>query len=246
MPNQPLLTGVVSFLSHISAIARWLLLTLAVSVAAVLVISAIALSSGGPIAQFGTVACLGCLGIVILPTLAYFAACCVAIVVDSANGADEITSWPELDFLVWLPRSFFVVDAVVYSGAPGLAWFWLLSLFGAPDWLRLSGEAISLFVLFPIVLLSMLDNNSLVNPFSRPVWESLSISRRHWMVFFGEAALLVGAAALGGWFFAWCGQSTLLLAAAWLVVLVMVYCRLLGRLVWACQQPASFQRIKAL
>ena len=242
LPGNPLLTGVWAFFGYRSTVTYCLLLSLAACLITVLIRSAVALMGGGGIAQFWALVCFAFLAILTPAALFGLAACCVAVVADSANGADEISRWPNIDFLEWLPDSFYVINGMFFGGMPGLALYWLLGLVGAPTWLGTLAALIPVLMLFPVALLSMLENGSLLNPFSGPVWDSLTTARRYWKVFFAQAALLALVGWLGCLLLVQGGQLTVFFASAWLVVAVMLYCRLLGRLAWVCQEAAPINK----
>ena len=82
---------------------------------------------------------------------------CLAILQESAAGSDEVTSWPDLNFVDWMFDSLYVVLALFYSITPGMLIGAALGCAGLPAWLTSSITGIGFFVLFPIVQLSLLE-----------------------------------------------------------------------------------------
>ena len=161
------------------------------------------------------------------------AACGLTILHDTSHGADAIESWPNLLRLEGLGEFVYTVNALVLSALPGLLatplWHWL----GIS---RTLGIAVTVPVLFPIFLLSMLETRSPTDPVSLAVWRSLLYAWRAWLAFYlvalaaalVTAALAVAAIRHAGWAVGLVAAGALL-TAAW-----MIYFRLLGRLAWFC------------
>ncbi len=164
--------------------------------------------------------------------LAFGGACAVAIVSDTANGCDRIARWPGAVFLDWIGESLLVVCGFAAAAAAGVGVGWLLRETGRQN----DGvAALAAFLLFPVVLLSMFDNESMFDPLSSRVCRTFWVCPDAWGAFYACAALVVGAAATilaialpGGpaWGILLSGAAV---ALAWLVTF-----RLLGRLALAC------------
>lgn len=154
----------------------------------------------------------------------------LAILIDTAYGYDKIENWPDGTFGEWIVESMLVVSALLLSLTPvGIALYTLKSI----DFLAMPYFPINFVMVFPIVLLSMLETNSALNPLSPPVWRSLPSVWRAWAVFYLETAVLV----IGGWYAvralliaSFSGKS--LAACALLIAGLLIYFRLLGRLAW--------------
>ncbi len=109
------------------------------------------------------------------------AACGLTVLHDTSHGADAIESWPNLLRLEGPGELVYTLSAVVLSALPGLLstslWRWL----GVP---RPLGIAVTVPVLFPIFLLSMLETRSPTDPVSLAVWRSVLYAWRAWLAFY--------------------------------------------------------------
>jgi hypothetical protein len=174
----------------------------------------------------------------------FASACALAVVRDSANGADEIENWPGGAFTDWIGDPLYIFIASCVSALPGAGLDWLLAHFGLP-----SGVAApaGVFLLFPVVLLSMLEAESPLGAASSAVWRTFAVAANGWAGFYLAAATLVAVTAavtasasilIGGLF----GEfvASMALVAAWLI-----YFRLLGRLGWYCADRTSRAARKA-
>ncbi len=227
LPRNPLKTNVFRCFAHWRA---WAFVA-AIAAADALFLGAVALSAsiGEENAVAGTL-----LGVVIGGSTAviagvvsgYFGA---VVLTDSAEGWDEFQELAPFDFWEWLGEAIFVAMAVVYSLLP-VSLLAILSAVGLPAWVIGIGSILSWFALFPIVLLSMLENASLAGPYSRKIWSSLRRHPRPWKWFYGLAAGIVIPVALltivplPGWL--------LPLLAVAMAVVTVAYFRILGRLAW--------------
>ncbi|MDZ7615861.1 MAG: hypothetical protein U1E05_02590 [Patescibacteria group bacterium] len=164
--------------------------------------------------------------------LVVFCANMVIVVIETAAGSDSIEGWPDGPYQDWMPDASYVVNALVFSAIPGVVVKRLLtgdSMPGGP-WLT-----VSIFLGFPIVLLSLFEWGSAIRPCSGAVLASLYRSWWAWGLFYAATAVLLSAATtlavlalveLGGW--------GIVLAAPILVGMLLIYFRLLGRLGLAC------------
>jgi len=160
--------------------------------------------------------------------LAFASACAAAIVTDTANGCDRIARWPGALFLDWIGESLLVGCGFLATAAAGFGVALLLRGTGRPN----DGvAAIAAFVLFPVVLLSMFENESIFEPLSWPVCRTVGVCPDAWGAFYACMGMVVGAAAsilvlvlpgLDTWGIVLSGVAV---AVAWLVIF-----RLLGRL----------------
>jgi hypothetical protein len=157
----------------------------------------------------------------------------VTVVRETSYGADAIESWPNFFLLEGLGDSLYVVNGLILTSLPGVLavplWRWL-------DVSRSLGIAITIPVLFPIVLLSMLDRNSPVSPLGPTVWRSVLHGWRVWLGFYvttlAAAAMAVGLAAAAARYGGLVGGMAVagaMIGAGWIV-----YFRLLGRLAAFC------------
>jgi len=150
------------------------------------------------------------------------------IVTETANGADRIEEWASEDFVDWAFEALYLVNSVVLSLLVG----WGVQALAPrlPPDVTVIG---SLFLLFPVILLSMLETGSAMNPISPALLKSLFLQWWAWLGFYVLAAMLLVAVAgvvLGLWLgigFWSAFPASLAIAPA-----LMIYFRLLGRLGW--------------
>lgn len=168
----------------------------------------------------------------------------LAILVDTSYGNDEVESWPKATFLNWHRESLSLVLACAYSILPGLG---IIAIIRLPDSIFFGYWLIaffSLFLLFPFVLLSMLDGETILLPLSSRVTKSVSLHFKTWLSFYFLSGVL--AITFGGLFqvllsYAFCYVFSYVIilissivSSFVLVTVLMIYFRLLGRLAWCC------------
>lgn len=177
-------------------------------------------------------------GAVVLPIWVWVASAYgMTILRETSCGIDAVKDWPRVLTVEGLGEISFIATGVILALLPGV----LLS----PLWNRLEvptpwGVGVCAMLLFPMILLSMLEANSPTHCASWDMWKSLILGWRAWLLFhlttFAAALALVG---LGSIVLPRIGR-------AWGVVVVgvvaalawMVYFRLLGRLAWFGTHPA--------
>lgn len=243
-PRWTFFSGIFSFPAYRNSWPRWLGLSLGLIVplwvgwCAV----ALALSPAGPWIEalpwilamvLGATAFV--LGIV-WATVAFANLLC--ILRDTAYGHDEVENWPEPVFVDWLIDSFFVLSSLGVAALIGLAFAQGLGYFIGPGASLLLPA--SLLIAFPVVLLSTLETNFPLNPFSWPVWRSLLSGWWAWGLFYVETTTLIvaagGLALVAAYYVPILGPAP---AAPVLVAVLMIYFRLLGRLAWRCGEGAA-------
>jgi len=235
--KAPFTIGVLEFLFQPSALFRWILYGVgAAAMIGVMHFSAAkeaTAASGSDIlyARFLMLITMMMFGVGFVVWVAPFAVCCLAIVEDTANGSDEITSWPDYNFMEWFLKATYVPVAALVSGFPGIVLGSFIVSSGAfpPIVVALTVLA-SWIVLFPLVLCSMLAENSVLAPYSKNTYRSLKAASDAWMMFYVFAILigLLGALALALASY----PMTSPVGAIALVMLAFLFFRLLGRMMW--------------
>lgn len=113
--------------------------------------------------------------------------CGFAIMHAVANEEITVTEWPILDPFNWLSQLFVVVAAASLVVVP----FWAVCVvIGVPTLLTAAIAMFSVYALFPFVLLSMLDMNSALIPFSAELARSITKCDEAWGGFYFSSGLL--------------------------------------------------------
>jgi hypothetical protein len=170
-------------------------------------------------------------------TMGFAMAHCRSILEETAYGGDAVQNWPGFDWKGWILTFFFV--AAVLGEATALSYLLALpQLMGSP-----LPAVILTFVLFPVFLLSALENDNPFIPIAMPVLRSFKTVWWAWLLFYVMTAVLVAA-----WFVvALVGLAThppgpylsVFVSGPLFAVVMMIYARLLGRLTWCASQEDS-------
>jgi hypothetical protein len=166
-------------------------------------------------------------------TMGFAIAHCRSIVEETAYGADEIENWPPFDWKGWILTFFFA--AIVLAEALAAAYVLAVPrLMGSPlPWLVIT------FLLYPVLLLSALENDSPFVPIAMPVLKSFKTLWWAWWLFYVETALLIVfwlAVTFVGMFVLRQPYLTVFVSGPLLAAVLMIYARLLGRLIWCASQ----------
>lgn len=214
--------------SHWVALSLWMLFVVALAREAVMIGTLT-----HPLTWFACAMMSAVAGLLLLTWLIRASGTLMDIVRDTANGADQVEPSDEL----WIDRLFeFLFPATAFGLAVllGVGVDRLLTLVGLAT---LWAVPLVVFLLFPIVLLSMLEVGSPLGVVSLPVLSSLRAAWPAWLLFYVQTLLLFGAVSGAGWLASlahfWLGAIVAIVAEVWML---MVYCRLLGRLAWYCGQ----------
>jgi hypothetical protein len=103
---------------------------------------------------------------------------------------------------------------------------------GDLSWLPI---AISVLILFPFILLSMLETNSAMTPFSLKIWDGLHLAPEAWSATYALSLAIWGVFAAIDWAskeFISVPEISSAIGALSFVAALFVYYRLLGRLAW--------------
>src|SRR5262249_13425339 len=213
------------------AVAQWIFTSLGLLIIAYLAQMAIlGFISGGP---FGGVSA-GCFGagalFIAILTFSYLSGCLLDIVTNSAYNMDKAHDWPDSN---WGNRVFLLVRMIfllAIVGLPAAGIGWLGSLSDPSGWLFAAPHA---FLIFPVLLLSSLEADSLVAPVSKPILRSLVFLPHAWLSFYILAAVLTVAVGYATWELFWRSPMIMpLVAAPATAAAIFIYARLLGRLAW--------------
>jgi hypothetical protein len=238
LPRRPLFSGVFGFPFRADALEPTIKLTSGAVIVKLLIAAALSLGAvgGGGIFALGPAAgsmFLGMIGcVLLLGWIMAASASGLTVLRDTSYGADAIGQWPSVLALEGLGDSVYLSAALSISAMPGAILGVVAEQLGTPASLDV---VLSVWLLFPVILLSMLDNNTPMNPLSPPVWRSVFSAWRAWVPF-----QTVALAATGLFWLTevvtrragllWNATATgIFLGVAW-----MVYFRSLGRLAWYC------------
>lgn len=238
--KAPLVYGIIEFLFRPTTILRWvffaILFTVVVGIAKL----------GIAYAQQAVVLFILWAGVPVLGVWLFsFAAAFHAIVEATGNGDDEVATWPDWNVFGWFGPSLFVLIAAVLSALPG-------GLIAAALALSLSEPLVAIFaiaapvvlsmmLLFPFIYCSMLIEDNIFAFASAYTFRSLTIAGDAWMYFcmYSLGLVLLGTCAVGTLI-----ANNMVFTAVGAVAsmaLLMVYARLIGRLMWvAAQRDAKY------
>ncbi len=235
LPRWPFITGTFSFPFYSGTLPRAVVLTLWSLVADKLLMESMQLGTAGdPRATFLS-AILGSTTLMVtVMWLAFASACALAVVRETANGCDKMPEWPGIAFFDWFLDPLYLFDSVCVGLMPGAGLVWCLTLSGRA---AQAVPLVSLFFLFPVALLSMLEKGSPLAAISGPVLRSLRTAWRGWAGFYVATIALLAAAGnvlLAVWH---AGEFWGIMVASPVLVIVWLVCfRLLGRLAWYCAE----------
>jgi hypothetical protein len=209
-------------------LARWAAMSFGLSIALTLgakAIEALGLLEGNltGVSLMGLFIAIAAIGMMIL-AMSYSITSCLAAIQDTADGHDlpQDNTFPEWD--QWL----YTLLSWVMVGAAAAAVGFPLSLAIGP-----MAFAISFLLLFPILLLSAMEADSFIMPFSPPVLRSLGYYAHGWLMFYLVSIGLITLVAYGfDYAYRESPVTTLLLSGPVLAALLLIYARLIGRLAW--------------
>ncbi len=154
-----------------------------------------------------------------------------AIMQSVANEEERVTEWPVVDFWAWIGPLFVAVAALVVAAGPS----WMLGqYFFGLSLMTTTMAMASLYLLYPFVLLSMLNEQSVLVPFSVVVSKSVTRSSEQWGVLYLSAGIVFFALFMI-YMVAFTAISvvTTTLAIAATVAAVFIYFGLIGRLAFS-------------
>lgn len=161
--------------------------------------------------------------------IALSVACGFAILFGVANQHERIEDWPTVDPTGWFESLWLVITATAIAVGPAYV---VATVFGAPPVIKIGVVMFSVYAAFPIILLSMLDMQSVTSPFSPDVSKSITRCQEEWGAFYFSAGLLF--AGLYGYFVMISPTPTSIAIGVVLsIFVVFTYFAILGRLALA-------------
>jgi DNA-directed RNA polymerase subunit RPC12/RpoP len=236
-PRWTFFSGVVSFLWQGAGPLYWgvlsggLLVSSLVGLLAISWIGAITPGYGGIGPAMIALVLVAAFGPVVAWTVSYGASCFLAVMRDTANGADLITEWPQLAFSERLGD----LLRVVYHGglALGLSYGAGLAAQGLGPGALPAFTIVGGVLLFPFLTISSLESQRTIWPFSAVVFGSLLRLWWGWLLMYLEIASLLAVWGLTVIFtFASSPYLTALWSSPILAAVSLVSARLFGRLIW--------------
>jgi hypothetical protein len=222
-PRWTFFSGVFGYPWRGANLSRWAAMSFGLGVSLALCIKTIELLSTWDGDLLGLLMIVGAV-IVSLLTSAFVTPACQVAIQDTADGHDlaQDSSMPEWDQWMMTTLSWLML------GAASAALGYPLSLAIGP-----SAFLISLWLLFPVLLLGSMETNSVVMPVSVPVLQSLLRCGHLWLMFYLVATPVFGGAIIAAEsLYPKFPGTVLLLGGPVLAAVLLIYSRLLGRLAW--------------
>ena len=233
-PIRPMRSGILSFPFHLEIIPVWV--ALSVGVLAILGLLDVIQSMTRVLSIEAILAVF--VSLITIFFAALLAGFCLppllAVIEFTADGQDHIPYWPSNDLLDRGRVLLFFVNSLSVSSLPGMLVATSLQSLGVPLW---TGMLLTP-VLWPIVLLSMLEANSPFVPFSARVRTSLRQLRPAWLTYYAETLGLAIALVIPFLLLLWVSRpyAARICAVVAGCYFAIVCCRLLGRLAWMAGQ----------
>jgi hypothetical protein len=247
LPHWPLVSGVFTFPFRTHTLPIWLAMTMVVwlllgaAFLSYVLLGAARVYDGTESGEFAVAMVGTALLMVGLPALSYLLSAMVLVVQETSQRADQVEDWRDPFGVEWIGSGLLGVFAAAASTAPGV----LAGAVFLPEAPALVAAPLA-FVLFPVLLLSMLQDGWYC-PCSATVLRSLRLAWLGWIAFYAEAAALWAVcgglcAAIGCVAESWLEFHPALTAAGvslCVTATLFIYFRLLGRLVWLCNEKAE-------
>lgn len=167
-------------------------------------------------------------------TYSYATSVWITILEDTASGNVRIHNWLQQNWREWVIESCRFSMILGYAVALAHCVGYAVGMAGG-DYLTAAGD--TLFLAFPIMMLSALHAGSVFSPLTWPIVSSLARSWMAWLLYFVLSGLVLFGWGAVWWFGMLHAQLVVSIlggpvwAAAWLI-----WARLLGRLGWAIAQ----------
>ena len=129
------------------------------------------------LARIGIIALLVVFG---LPLVAASLANGLAILEATANAQKKVDTWPGFNLAESLGEIFMLLIAAILAAIPGGLIGWGLTSIDMDPLLAIGATLLSIWLLFPIIVLGMLDNQAITNPYSPEVLSSMGKKPDSW------------------------------------------------------------------
>ncbi|MEN6452014.1 MAG: hypothetical protein ABFC96_16110 [Thermoguttaceae bacterium] len=240
LPRHPFVTGTFSFPFSRRSLPYALGLAFGAGVTSLCVQHCLELGSvPGPFTWFGCAMLLILSVMLGIAWLAFATACGVSLIREAANGCDEFHAWPGLSVLDWFGDILYVLNSLCAAAMPGVAAGWLLRQANVNAWPVLP---LSMFFLFPVIFLSMLENGSPLGVVSLPVLRTLPRCIVAWAAFYLLTMILLAAGVAIVYAASFADSLPILptiVVGPVVAVIWLIYFRLFGRLAWYCTERSA-------
>jgi len=230
-PKHTFITGVWLFPFQPEVVSRWVILSIGMTVMGG--IFALMFGLWSQLSAFSGVA----LAFFAMPALwigiwtgSYAASNWLVVVEDTAAGNHTIHNWHEQNWREWILHGTFLLFLLSVAAVAGHGIGTISRVSGAGYW---PAFLTTVWLLFPIILLSALESASWWTPLTLLILRSLGTAALGWIKFHVCAGALVAAAVACCWgLLAVSPLFGLLLVGPLLSATWLIYGRLLGRLAW--------------
>jgi hypothetical protein len=165
----------------------------------------------------------------------------LALLESVANHQRRVAEWPNFNVFDNMGEILVILFSLLGSLLPGMLVGGLIGRSGGAEWLMLTGMMGTCFLLFPILMLSMLDNGSPLQPFSGAVMTSIPQVPEAWGGYYLKTMSAFGSVMVL-WFIL-LGRNPLLSAIAGFMVpwLLFFTCQQIGALADSIAEHLSFE-----
>jgi DNA-directed RNA polymerase subunit RPC12/RpoP len=229
-PAVPLVQGVWRMLVTQEIIARWVMLSIVFSALGWFAHDSLMSPSGGLGGFIGIMLMVGTMFLGAL-WLTMAAPLSLAIIAETSDGNDRLLEPPQWTSFDWFVETAYLVNSGVMAGLAGLgAWQATRSLPAEAQWAIVAGAVL---LVFPVLLLSAMLENSALSIVSLRLLATLGRCPGPWLLFYVESAAVWGLAAAAAWGSYQAGGEQGLFAAPFFAMAALItYMRLVGRLAW--------------
>jgi DNA-directed RNA polymerase subunit M/transcription elongation factor TFIIS len=234
MPHWPTVQGIWELLLVDPVPKWWVGTSTGGIVVAWFILASIATQGGGPFEQMFAIMCriFAALGILLWSGPVCSSLC--AVLVDSAEGLRKMHSQPGIFFTNCIREVAHVFFSISVSMVPTLAVMKFV-----PWQFSLAMGGVTMLLFFPVFLLSTLQESTPMGIFSPKVWGSLVRRPLHWVLFYGQSALLAALTVVTVFNLVQFAPGWGLAAVPIALATLYVYFRLVGRLAWWLAESLS-------
>ena len=139
------------------------------------------------------IARLAILVVFCLPVVGAICMCGIAILTMGANRANRVKEWPFLRLSESIGECMMVFASVIAASIPGGMIGVLFSSLNAHPMITLASILLGIWALTPILLLCMIDNSSIFEPYSKAVLNSIKSNGEAWGAMYMQTAMAFAA-----------------------------------------------------